>query len=55
MEKKPNKKKLSKKKLLKLLDEVDAGCDEAWLELESRDRYFNAMDKLRTYIEDAEL
>ena len=47
--------KLSKEKLLELLDKVDEGCDEAWEELESRDRYFDAMDELRTYIKEAEL
>lgn len=55
MEDKSNKKKLSKKKLLRLLDKVDADCDEAWEKLESRDRYFDAMDELRTYIKEAEL
>ena len=45
---------LNKEKLFELLDEVDAGCDEAWLELESRDRYFAAMNKLREYIEEGE-
>lgn len=44
-------KKDVKNKLLSLIDEVVEGCDEAWETLESRDRFFDAIDALVTYIE----
>ena len=43
---------MNKEKLLELVDEVIAGCDEAWETLESRDRFFEAIDALITYIEE---
>jgi len=46
-------KRNTKNELLLLIDEVVAGCDEAWETLESRDRFFDAIDALVTYIEEA--
>lgn len=43
---------MNKEKLLELVNEVVAGCDEAWETLDSRDRFFEAIDTLITYIEE---
>lgn len=43
---------MDKERLLELVDEVVEGCDEAWETLENRDRFFDAIDELITYIKE---